>query len=90
VITLIKDGVYEDLDLSVGEALQTFFSRINLTLNQDYPGIYTCSPEDGLDTIFDTIRKSCVHRWVVVDEPNHLKGVISLTDILRCGGLETG
>ena len=45
---------------------------MTLTLNQNYPGIYACSPEDGLDAIFDPIRKSRVHRWVVVDEQNHL------------------
>ena len=50
---------------------------------QDFAGIYTCSEDDRLDSIFDTIRKSRVHRLVVIDEEQHLKGVISLSDILQ-------
>jgi 5'-AMP-activated protein kinase regulatory gamma subunit len=36
-----------------------------------------------LDTIFDTIRKSRVHRLVVIDENSRLKGVLGLSDILE-------
>jgi 5'-AMP-activated protein kinase, regulatory gamma subunit len=50
---------------------------------QDYPGIYTCSMEDGLDTIFETIRKSRVHRLMVIDEFQRLEGLLSLSDILE-------
>ncbi|KAK1140714.1 AMP-activated serine/threonine-protein kinase regulatory subunit [Aspergillus melleus] len=75
VITLIKGGVYGDLSLTVGEALKK--------RPQDFPGIYTCSLNDGLDTIFDTIRKSRVHRLVVVDDNFRLKGVLTLSDILQ-------
>jgi len=75
VITIIKGGVYDDLTTSVGEALSK--------RAEDFAGIYTCSEEDRLDSIFDTIRKSRVHRLVVIDEENHLKGVISLSDILE-------
>ena len=35
-----------------------------------------------MDTIFDTIRKSRVHRLVVIDEDKQLKGLLSLSDIL--------
>jgi 5'-AMP-activated protein kinase, regulatory gamma subunit len=38
---------------------------------------------DRLDTIFDTIRKSRVHRFVVIDENSRLKGVLTLGDILE-------
>ncbi|MCJ1363524.1 AMP-activated serine/threonine-protein kinase regulatory subunit [Acarospora aff. strigata] len=75
VITLIKGGVYEDLNLKVGEALQK--------RSEDFPGIYTCSIHDRLDTIFDTIRKSRVHRFVIIDENSRLKGVLTLSDILE-------
>ena len=54
-----------------------------LTVFQDFPGIYTCSIDDRLDTIFDTIRKSRVHRLVVVDEDNRLVGILTLSDILE-------
>lgn len=50
---------------------------------QDFAGIYTCSVYDQLATIFDTIRKSRVHRFVVIDENSRLKGVLTLSDILE-------
>lgn len=75
VIPCIKGGAYEELDGSVGEAL--------CRRPEDSPGIYTCCERDRLDSIFDTIRKSRVHRLVVVDDDNRLKGVISLSDILK-------
>ncbi|KAH6892982.1 hypothetical protein B0T10DRAFT_399621, partial [Thelonectria olida] len=75
VIPCIKGGAYDDLDASVGEAL--------CKRSDESPGIYTCSADDRLDSIFDTIRKSRVHRLVVVDDENRLKGVISLSDILK-------
>jgi 5'-AMP-activated protein kinase, regulatory gamma subunit len=50
---------------------------------QDYAGIYTCSMDDGLDTIFETIRKSRVHRLMIIDESQHLQGLLSLSDILQ-------
>ena len=50
---------------------------------QSFPGIYTCSLTDQLDTIFDTIRKSRVHRFVVVNDENQLCGILTLSDILE-------
>jgi 5'-AMP-activated protein kinase regulatory gamma subunit len=75
VIPIIKGGVYDELATSVGEAL--------MKRADDFAGIYTCSMDDRLDTIFDTLRKSRVHRLVVTDEESRLKGVISLSDILH-------
>ncbi|KAK6452938.1 hypothetical protein FP744_10009189 [Trichoderma asperellum] len=75
VIPCIKGGAYDDLNGTVGEAL--------CKRPEDNPGIFTCSEDDRLDSIFDTIRKSRVHRLIVVDDENKLKGVISLSDILK-------
>lgn len=58
--------------------LRSTYSR----LKQDFAGIYTCTMHDRLDTIFDTIRKSRVHRLVIIDENSRLKGVLTLSDIL--------
>ena len=88
---MIKGGVYDDLNLNVGEALQKRSDVRSFILGQkdmlmafqDFPGIYTCSIDDRLDTIFDTIRKSRVHRLVVVDEDNRLIGILTLSDILE-------
>lgn len=75
VIAIIKGGVYDDLNTTVAEAL---------TKRSDtFAGIYTCSMDDRLDTIFDTIKKSRVHRLIILDDDNHLEGVISLSDILE-------
>ncbi|KAI4728506.1 hypothetical protein E4T49_03802 [Aureobasidium sp. EXF-10728] len=75
VISLIKGGVYDDLNLTVGEAL--------LKRSEEFPGIFTCTLNDRLDSIFDTIRKSRVHRFVVIDEDKKLKGLLTLSDILE-------
>lgn len=80
VITLIKGGVYDDLNLSVGEAL--------MKRSDDFPGIYTCSMHDQLSAIYDTIRKSRVHRFIIINEESRLKGVLTLSDILEYTLLE--
>lgn len=44
--------------------------------------------QDQLATIYDTIRKSRVHRFIVIDEDSRLKGVLTLSDILEYTLLE--
>jgi len=75
VIPCIKGGAYDELSASVGEALSQ--------RSDDFPGIYTCSEDDRLDSIFETIRKSRVHRLIVIDDDSRLRGIISLSDILK-------
>jgi len=75
VIPCIKGGAYDELSSTVGEAI----SR----RADDFAGIYTCGLDDRLDSIFDTIRKSRVHRLVVIDDDSRLKGIISLSDVLK-------
>lgn len=58
-------------------------SSQRLTADQDFPGIYTCSEHDRLESIFDTVRKSRVHRFIVIDDHNKLTGVLTLSDILE-------
>ena len=85
VIDILKTGDYGNLTWTVGKSLQSRPSS--------HPGIYCCSLDDGLDNIFDTIRKSRVHRLMIVDENNHLMGTLSLSDILHyilVDGLEEG
>jgi 5'-AMP-activated protein kinase regulatory gamma subunit len=36
-----------------------------------------------MSTIYDTIRRSRVHRFVVIDDENKLKGVVTLSDVLE-------
>ncbi|KAF4551162.1 5'-AMP-activated protein kinase subunit gamma [Elsinoe fawcettii] len=83
VITLFKDiqsgknsNEYEtNLQISVGDAL--------LRRPEEFQGIYTCTLNDRLDSIFDILRKSRVHRFVVLDEKSHLQGIVTLSDILE-------
>lgn len=75
MIEILKGGDYGNLTWTVGKALAA--------RQPSHPGIYTCTNEDGLDTILDTIRKARVHRLTIVDESNYLKGVLSLSDILQ-------
>ncbi|KAF9428968.1 AMP-activated serine/threonine-protein kinase regulatory subunit [Podila epigama] len=84
VMTLVKAGVYRDLDLCVAEAL--------LRRPEDFAGVHTCTLNDSLSSIFGTIRKSQVHRLIVVDNENKLQGIVSLSDIMRylIGGTRDG
>ncbi|WPK26022.1 hypothetical protein PUMCH_003367 [Australozyma saopauloensis] len=75
VLALVKGGMYTDLDLSVGDAL--------LRRAEDFEGVHTCTLNDRLSTIMDTIRKSRLHRLFVVDEQGKLINVITLSDILK-------
>lgn len=75
VLGLIKGGIYNDLSLSVGEAL--------MRRSDDFEGVYTCTENDKLSAILDTVRKSRVHRFFVVDSEGYLTGVLTLSDILK-------
>ncbi|KAK9773769.1 putative Nuclear protein SNF4 [Seiridium cardinale] len=75
VIPCIKGGAYDELKSPVGEAL--------CKRPDDFQGIYTCTEDDRLDSIFQTIRQSRVHRIVVIDDRHQLRGIISLSDILK-------
>lgn len=75
VLGLVKGGVYNDLVLSVGDAL--------LRRPEDFEGVHTCTLNDRLSTIMDTIRKSRLHRLFVVDDEGKLVSVITLSDILN-------
>lgn len=75
VLGLIKGGIYNDLSLSVGEAL--------MRRSDDFEGVYTCTERDKLSTIMDNIRKSRVHRFFVADDNGKLVGVLTLSDILK-------
>lgn len=74
VLALVKGGMYTDLDLSVGDAL--------LRRPDDFEGVHTCTLNDRLSTIMDTIRKSRLHRLFVVDGEGKLVSVVTLRDIL--------
>jgi len=75
VMSIAKSGKYDELDVPVGVALEA--------RPDDFPGVHTCTLNDTLYSIFSTIRKRRVYRLIVVDQDNKLRGIVSLSDILR-------
>ncbi|XP_072179451.1 5'-AMP-activated protein kinase subunit gamma-1-like [Diadema setosum] len=75
VINLAAEKTYNNLDITIQQALQfrqTYFE-----------GVSTCKESETLETIMERIIKAGVHRLVVVDDENHVVGIISLSDILN-------
>ncbi|XP_015280630.1 PREDICTED: 5'-AMP-activated protein kinase subunit gamma-1-like isoform X1 [Gekko japonicus] len=75
VIHLAAQKSYNNLDISVGEALK----QRSLCLE----GVLTCHPHETMEDIIDRIVKEQVHRLVLVDEKNTPRGIVSLSDILQ-------
>jgi 5'-AMP-activated protein kinase regulatory gamma subunit len=50
---------------------------------QEFEGVYTCTDQDRLDTVMDTIRRSRLHRLIIVDTDGKLQGIVTLGDILQ-------
>ena len=44
--------------------------------------MFTCTSEDTLDYLFETIRRARLHRFVIVDDNKKLVGMLTLSDIL--------
>lgn len=84
VITLVRTGVYQSLDLTISEALNQ--------RSADFPGVVICTASDSLGTLLQLIKKRRVHRLVVVEgeeeekrggKRGRLMGIITLSDVLR-------
>ncbi|OCH96466.1 CBS-domain-containing protein [Obba rivulosa] len=76
VITLVRLGVYQSLDLTISEALNQ--------RSPDFPGVVICTASDSLATLMQLIKKRRVHRLVVVEgDKGRLLGIITLSDVLR-------
>uniref|UniRef100_A0A8C4H9Y1 Protein kinase, AMP-activated, gamma 3a non-catalytic subunit n=1 Tax=Dicentrarchus labrax TaxID=13489 RepID=A0A8C4H9Y1_DICLA len=75
VINLAAQKTYNNLDMSMREAVcmrSCFFE-----------GVIKCYPDETLETIIDRIVKAEVHRLVLVDRSDVVKGIISLSDLLQ-------
>ncbi|KAI0735226.1 CBS-domain-containing protein [Earliella scabrosa] len=75
VITLVRLGAYQSLDLTISEALNQ--------RSPDFPGVVICTASDSLATLMQLIKKRRVHRLVVVEGDGRLLGIITLSDVLR-------
>ncbi|KAJ3800818.1 CBS-domain-containing protein [Lentinula aff. detonsa] len=84
VMTLVRSGSYQSLDLTISEALKQ--------RSLDFPGVVICTASDSLGTLLQLIKKRRVHRLVVVEgeeeekkggRKGRLLGIITLSDVLR-------
>ncbi|KAI3365944.1 hypothetical protein L3Q82_009776 [Scortum barcoo] len=78
VINLAAQKTYNNLDMTMQEAVRRrrCFSE----------GVMKCYPDETLETIIDRIVKAevgAVHRLVLVDRADVVKGIISLSDLLQ-------
>lgn len=74
VINLAAEKTYNNLDISIKKALEH--------RDQYFEGVSKCTLDDTLESVLERIVKAEVHRLVVVDNEDHVIGVISLSDIL--------
>ncbi|KNC46566.1 5'-AMP-activated protein kinase gamma-1 subunit [Thecamonas trahens ATCC 50062] len=73
VYDLARAQAYDNLDISVHEALQY---RLRT------PSVHTCSKHDSLASVIDTIRATHAHRLICVDSTSRIVGIVSITDLL--------
>jgi len=75
VINLAAEKTYNNLDMTIKKALEYRDSW--------FEGVVKCSTTDTLSQVVEKIVKAGVHRIVVVDDQDHVAGMISLSDILN-------
>ncbi|KAL8163630.1 UNVERIFIED_CONTAM: 5'-AMP-activated protein kinase subunit gamma-1 [Gekko kuhli] len=75
VINLAAEKTYNNLDVTVTKALQH--------RSHYFEGVLKCYKHETLETIINRLVEAEVHRLVVVDENNVVKGIVSLSDILQ-------
>uniref|UniRef100_A0A8C7PW99 5'-AMP-activated protein kinase subunit gamma-1 n=1 Tax=Oncorhynchus mykiss TaxID=8022 RepID=A0A8C7PW99_ONCMY len=76
------EKTYNNLDVTVTKALQH--------RSQYFEGVLTCNTHDTLESIINRLVEAEVHRLVVVDEQEVVKGIVSLSDILQALVLTNG
>ncbi|XP_039997607.1 5'-AMP-activated protein kinase subunit gamma-1 isoform X2 [Xiphias gladius] len=75
VINLAAQKSYNNLDMTMQEALRRRACFVE--------GVIKCYPDETLETIIDRIVKAEVHRLVLVDRADVVKGIVSLSDLLQ-------
>ncbi|KAL6115440.1 prkag3 [Pungitius sinensis] len=75
VINLAAQKSYNNLDMPMRDAVQGRSCFIE--------GVIKCYPYETLETIVDRIVHAEVHRLVLVDRANMVRGIISLSDLLQ-------
>ncbi|XP_016533620.1 5'-AMP-activated protein kinase subunit gamma-1 isoform X3 [Poecilia formosa] len=75
VINLAAQKTYNNLDMTMEEAIRRRTCCVE--------GVMKCYPDESLETVIDRIVKAEVHRLVLVDRLDVVKGIISLSDLLQ-------
>ncbi|CAF1577689.1 unnamed protein product, partial [Adineta ricciae] len=75
VIGLAADKTYTNLNMTISEALSFRKERLE--------NVAKCYKNESLSTCMERIVKAEVHRLVVVDQDEHVIGVLSLSDLLH-------
>ncbi|CAF1371823.1 unnamed protein product [Adineta steineri] len=75
VIGLAADKTYTNLNMTIKEALSFRKERLE--------NVAKCYKNESLSTCMERIVKAEVHRLVVVDNDEHVIGVLSLSDLLH-------
>uniref|UniRef100_UPI0037E7623D 5'-AMP-activated protein kinase subunit gamma-1 isoform X1 n=1 Tax=Semicossyphus pulcher TaxID=241346 RepID=UPI0037E7623D len=75
VINLAAQKMYNNLDMTMQEAVRRRTCFVE--------GVIKCFPDETLETILDRIVKAEVHRLVLVDRADVVRGIISLSDLLQ-------
>ncbi|XP_017335441.1 5'-AMP-activated protein kinase subunit gamma-1 [Ictalurus punctatus] len=82
VINLAAEKTYNNLDITVTKALQH--------RSQYFEGVLTCQAHETLEAIISRLVEAEVHRLVIVDDHEVVKGIVSLSDILQALVLTNG
>ncbi|XP_043986946.1 5'-AMP-activated protein kinase subunit gamma-3b isoform X6 [Gambusia affinis] len=75
VINLAAQKNYNNLNMTMKEALTSRSCWVE--------GVLKCYPHETLEAIIDRIAKAEVHRLVLVDREDVVRGIVSLSDILQ-------
>ncbi|XP_051982913.1 5'-AMP-activated protein kinase subunit gamma-1 isoform X1 [Xyrauchen texanus] len=75
VINLAAQKTYNNLSMSMQEAVRRRRCFVE--------GVIKCYPDETLETVIDRIVKAEVHRLVLVDRDDVVRGIISLSDLLQ-------
>uniref|UniRef100_A0A7N8XLX1 Protein kinase, AMP-activated, gamma 3b non-catalytic subunit n=1 Tax=Mastacembelus armatus TaxID=205130 RepID=A0A7N8XLX1_9TELE len=75
VINLAAQKNYNNLNMTMQEAIASRACCVE--------GVLKCYPHETLETVIDRIAKAEVHRLVLVDSDDVVRGIVSLSDLLQ-------
>eukprot|EP00736_Rhodelphis_marinus_P011576 Rmarinus@m.22280 len=82
---LVRDNMYQDLDITVEQALAPCRNKSPEVGGGFQTGgsVITCTLEDTLWTLVERFVRTRVHRLICVDATHHLLAVVSLSDLFE-------